>query len=573
MKIILIISILVKLLNPCWGQLSFTERASSLGVGYSYGSSFHGGGVSFADFNQDGRDDLTFSTEFGKEIYFFRNDISSFTKIQLTGITNSYETKQVLWVDYDNDGDLDFFAASTDGPNKLYQNDGNLSFTDVTSSSGIFTEDLNTFGASFGDIDNDGDLDLFISNRGILPEQRNYLYRNDGGSFMDITVAAGINTNPEQSFCAAFFDLNNDGYQDIYVANDKFTNINRLYKNKGDGTFEDISMSSGTGVNIDAMSTTISDYNRDGWLDIYVTNTSAGNYLFRNNGDETFTNVAGITGTTFNSVAWGAVFLDADKDSHLDLYVSGSRDGSSGLLPAAFYYNDGYDMFTIPSNIGFQNDNRISYSNAIGDFNNDGAPDIVVMNDTENYFLWENSTFSTNNWIKIKLEGVHGNKDGIGNRIEVRASGVSQYRYTLCGEGYLGQNSSHEFVGIGNATVIDYIKITWNHSGQVETLYNIAPNQAVTIQEGNGVLNTSAYTFSEFKVFPNPGQAGIFTIYFNDIPGDRNIEVYTISGKLLFSRKSKLEKTKIDLSPYAEGIYFAKVHSGNATATVKLIHR
>ncbi|MDT7831839.1 FG-GAP-like repeat-containing protein [Flavobacteriaceae bacterium S356] len=556
-----------------WAQLSFLDQASTIGVGYSFGiNSFHGGGVSFVDFDQDGKDDLTFATESTEKIHFFRNDGVVFTKISLPGIDQSTESKQLLWVDYDNDGDLDFFVTSTNGPNKLYQNDGSLSFTDVTSSSGLFTEDLNTFGACFGDIDKDGDLDLFITNRGITVEQRNYLYRNDNGTFVDITVAAGINISPEQSFCAAFFDYDNDGDQDIYVANDKFTNQNRFYKNNNDGTFDDVSTASGTDISIDAMSTTIGDYNNDGWFDMYITNTPNGNVLFKNNGDGTFTDVATSSGTIFSSTAWGAVFLDADLDSSLDLYVSGSMDGSNmSFLSSAFYHNNGSNVFSIPTGIGFDSEGNSSYSNAIGDFNNDGAPDIAVMNENANYYVWENQSVHNNNWIKIKLEGITGNKDGVGNRIEITANGKTQYRYTLCGEGYLGQNSMSEFVGVGTATIIDEIKIIWNHSGQTETITNIPVNQGITIQEGNGVLRTSEEHKVDFNVYPNPSSTGVFNIRMNESAIIKQLRVYDVSGRLLLSEDKVTEMNTIDLNRLRSGVYFAKITVGTASSTIKLI--
>ena len=141
------------------------------------------------------------------------------------------------------------------------------------------------------------------------------------------------------SFCSIIFDYNNDGFQDIYISNDKPDNLNILYKNNGDGTFDDVSEYSGAGIGINAMTTTIGDYNNDGWFDIYITNTPDGNELLRNNGDGTFTNVAEATATTFNSVGWGAVFLDADSDGLLDLYVSSDFDGSVGsFLSACLLY-------------------------------------------------------------------------------------------------------------------------------------------------------------------------------------------------------------------------------------------
>ncbi|QMU64902.1 MAG: hypothetical protein GKR88_11770 [Flavobacteriaceae bacterium] len=126
---------------------------------------------------------------------------------------------------------------------------------------------------------------------------------------MDISHSAGIVMASELTFCSVFFDYNNDGYQDIYISNDKPTYINRLYKNNGNGTFDDVSVSSGAGIYINAMTTTIGDFNNDGWFDIYVTNTPEGNQLLKNNGDGTFTNIARPSGTDFNSVGWGAVFL------------------------------------------------------------------------------------------------------------------------------------------------------------------------------------------------------------------------------------------------------------------------
>jgi len=176
-------------------------------------------------------------------------------------------------------------------------------------------------------------------------------------------------------------------------------------------------------------------------------------------------------------------------------------------LPSAFYENDGTGNYAIPSGIGFANDNRVSFSNAIGDYNNDGFPDIVVMNDTDNYFLWENMTSNSNNYLKVKLEGVASNKDGIGSRIEASIAGNKQYRYTLCGEGYIGQNSSTEIIGMGTATTLDYIKVTWP-SGAVDLINNIAANQTLTIIEGES-LSTDSFEQPVLSIYPNP-TSGIY---------------------------------------------------------------
>ena len=489
-------------------QLAFEDVATQVGVNYSYGDSEYGGGVSFADFNNDGWDDITYATEDGAQIYFFENNNGVFNLVTLNGISNTYKTKQVIWIDYDNDGDKDLFVTAIEGINEFYRNDGGMNFTNISSTIGFFQTDLFTYGTSFGDIDNDGDLDAFISNRTSTEQnQRNYLYRNDEGTFVDITQSSGIpiedeegNENSQLSFCTMFFDYNKDGFQDIYLANDKTDNINRLYKNLGNGTFEDVSVASGSGIAVNAMTTTLGDYNNDGWFDIYITNTQSsqagnGNVLLKNNGDGTFTNVAEETGTTFNSLAWGAVFLDADNDTLLDLYVSGGFDGSIGsFLSAAFYHQQNDGIFVIPQNIGFENDTRKSFSNAIGDINNDGKPDIIVCNDTENNFLWENKTTNTNNWLKVKLEGVTTNRDGIGNTIEIFINGRSQYRYTLAGEGYISQNSYHEFFGLGEATEVDYVKVTWTGTNTEDIIYDVNANQSINADGNSSALRVIAGT-------------------------------------------------------------------------------
>ncbi|WP_431125044.1 FG-GAP-like repeat-containing protein [Flagellimonas flava] len=586
------------------GQLSFEESAAALGVDRTYGFSFYGGGLSFHDFDGDGWDDITYSSTLDQQLYFFKNNGGTFSEVDL-GIDNTYETKQVLWVDYDNDGDKDFLATSITGLNKFYVNDGNMNFTDVSETCGLFTDNLYTYGATFGDIDNDGDLDVFISNRDETTfEQHNYLYINENGVFIDITESAGIVLDNELSFCASFFDYDNDGLQDIYVANDKINNINRLYRNRGDLTFEDVSISSGAGIAIDAMSTTIEDYNYDGWLDIYVTNTSAGNYHLRNNGDGTFTNVATELGTVFFSIAWGAVFLDADNDTDLDLYVSGMRVGENEQLPSAFYENIG-GSFEIPEGIGFENDNRISFANAKGDVDNDGYPDIIVLNDTEDNFLWKNTTTNNNNWLKVKLEGTTSNKEGIGSTIEVFANGMPQYRYTVCGEGYLGQNSSYEFFGLGDATAIDYVQVKWL-SGIVDRIENVDINQAMTVVEGSNAIEqeedeeedpveeelpqedpveeeeNEELAFEELSeeppckgrplvILPNPSTARLVDLC-ADFGGSFAVaHVFSMSGIKLKSQTIAATAPMLDLAGLPSGLYLIKLEVGDKVVETKHI--
>jgi ASPIC/UnbV protein/VCBS repeat protein/type IX secretion system substrate protein len=553
-----------------YSQISFQDQASELGVNLTYGKSTLGGGVSFVDFDGDGWDDITLSSEEDKEIYFFKNNQGTFSRVNL-GITDTFETKQILWVDYDNDGDKDLFVTSITGLNKFYENNGNLVFTDISASSGLFTTNLYSYGAAFGDIDNDGDLDIFITNRDVTTKnQRNYLYLNDNNNFIDITESAGLFLGNELSFCASFFDYDNDGYQDIYVSSDKYTKINRLYKNKGDLTFEDVSESSGAGMAIDAMSTTIEDYNNDGWQDIYVTNTSGGNYHLRNNGDGTFTNVAEALGTAFYSIAWGANYLDAENDGDLDLYVSGMLTGSDERLPSAFYENQN-GIFNIPENAGFENDNKISFANAIGDIDNDGLADIIVMNDTDLPFLWKNKSVGTNNWLKAKLQGTQSNRDGIGSTIEISSNGKEQYRYTLCGEGYLGQNSSYEFFGLQDAVNIDYIKVTWL-SGTVDIINNVQPNQSITIVEGEGIKLQETSDSVDVVVYPNPSENGIFNINVEQLEVVTKLKVFNVTGQNVLNKELPDLNEEINIGSLSKGIYYLKVIAGDQVEHISLIN-
>jgi len=562
--------------NLSYAQLAFDDVAAQIGVDYSYGDSEYGGGVSFADFDNDGWDDITYASENGVDLYFFKNTNGVFNLVNFNGISNTSKAKQVIWVDYDNDGDKDFFVTAIEDKNAFYSNDGEMNFTDISSTIGIFQTDLFTYGASFGDIDNDGDLDLFISNRS--PEDHNYLYRNDSGIYVDITGTSGISLEGQLSFCSIFFDYDKDGLQDIYVSNDKEENINRLYKNLGDGVFQDVSESSNAGVDVSAMSTTLGDFNNDGWFDIYITNTPfsqvssiQGNVLLKNNGDGTFTNVATETGTSFDSVGWGSVFLDADNDGLLDIYVSSSENGNGSLISSAFYHQQDDETFTIPQDIGFNTDLRESYTNAIGDINNDGKPEIVVGNDTDNNFLWQNNTLNENNWLKVKLEGVVSNKDGIGNTIEINVDGQSQYRYTLAGEGYLSQNSFYEFFGTGLSNLIDYVKVTWTSTGATETFNNIEANQSITIKEGIGILNDNNYIVEDLlSIYPNPSNDGVFKLSTKNNESN-TLKVYDLSGRLIFKVKNLKNNDEFSLNHCKKGIYVANLSSGKKSSTIKLV--
>ncbi len=561
-----LVTTLTLIFNLSIAQVSFNNEASDLGIDVLCGNTVFGHGITFFDYDNDGWDDITIASAQGDPIRFLKNINGNFVNHNLNISENNWRNKQVNWVDIDNDGDNDLFITSDTSSNRLFENLGNMILQDITVASGMLTEVLITYGASWGDYNNDGFLDAYLSNRDTsIP---NVLYKNNGNNTFTIAnIEAGLSPLETLSFCSAFFDYNNDGYQDIYIANDKVEYSNTLYKNNGDGTFLDVSSISGTDISIDAMSVTVSDYNNDGWMDIYVTNDVPGNVFLKNNGDGTFTNVAAQTDTTFNSVAWGAVFLDADNDADLDLYVSGEHDGTvSGYLSSAFYINNNDGTFNL-NNSAIPNDFAISYSNAIGDTDNDGYPEIAVNNiNHSNINLWKNNTNTSNNWLKVKLEGTQSNKNGIGSIIEISLEGETQYRYTLCGEGYLSQNSATEFFGIGTRTTIDYVKVKWL-SGVEDIIYNVSVNQLLNITEGE-TLSTNESKLNSINLYPNPVLDNLYIESTNLI---NRILIHDIYGKVVLTHVPNQLFTILNTESLSHGVYFVDISGENTRKVIKII--
>lgn len=561
-------------------QVFFTEKSEDVGLENSSwgedGNENFGGGISFFDFDNDGWDDLTISSNEGLPIRFYKNNNGTFELLNISGINDDlFQTKSVQWVDFDNDGDYDFFATSNQstGDNRLYENTGNLNFVNITEEAGLSKEGHKSFGSSWGDYNKDGFLDVFIVSRFFdSSDMFNVLYKNNGdGTFTDVSIEANLIQENSLSFCSSWVDYDKDGWQDIYISNDKIQNKNILYHNNQDGTFTNVAEAAGADVAIDAMSTTIGDYNNDGWLDIYVANTQEGNAFLQNNGDGTFTDIAATNGTLFESVAWGSVFLDADHDTDLDLYVSASvYNVDSGQLSAAFYDNDGNGMYSIPETAGFDEDISISYGNAIGDIDNDGAYDIAVLNCLpNNIFLWENESENENNWIKIKLEGTESNRQGIGSFIELSVNGEKQYNYTLCGEGYLGQNSSYEFFGIGEATEIDYIKVQWL-SGIEDVIMNPEINTSHTVVEGEHTLGITTFDEERVSVYPNPANSMM------QVSGMHNylngtLKMIDVSGRVIETLAIDQDNISIDITSLTTGMYILALQHENVSHYMKFI--
>ena len=512
---------------------SFTDVTSAQGISHDYGYTRIGGtinqagGVTFYDYDEDGRDDLCWSSEQGDSLYILRNTGSGFVP-DLVGAfpKDTLESKTMQWVDYDNDGDRDFFVSNYIGSPHLYRNNGNGTFADVTFISGITTQAINAFTSVWGDYDKDGDLDLYIANYEFVPSGYNILYRNNGnGTFTDVTLAAGVHDPNRPALAAVFFDYDKDGWPDLYVANDR-DRRNSLYRNMGNGTFQDISVASNTDMLMWSMGCAVGDWDNNGYLDLYVTNGPWGNRLLSNNGNGTFTEEGNTLGIGVGKFGWGANFFDADNDGDLDLYAVATQDTiNADKARNNFFRNNGNGTWTELFNIGLE-DSLNTCGTAIGDFDNDGYYDIATLGGNgDGSKLYRNNS-SGNNWVKLSLEGTVSNRDGIGSWIQVITANHNYVRYTHCGISFASQNSDTEILGIGTDAKIDTLIVSWL-SGIEDTLIDVSPGSNIHLLEGSTAMSVNGTAFpsscngsndGSINVSANGGPTGNYTYNWSPTP-------------------------------------------------------
>ncbi|MBT5874139.1 MAG: hypothetical protein HOH43_12030, partial [Candidatus Latescibacteria bacterium] len=438
------------------------------------------------------------------------------TAAGLDGIIGS---EAIAWGDYNQDGDIDFFAAREG----LFRNNGDGTFTDVTGTAFLNPTSGLGLSAAWADYDNDGFLDLYIGSG-----TTSQLYRNNGdGTLSNVTVAAGVNATSISAI--AWGDYNNDGQVDLYLGHVATANL--LYRNNGDGTFSDVTAATGVaGPDTEARAVSWADYDKDGHLDIFIVHSINGaapnknNILFKNNGDGTFTDVAGSLGIDDVGDGVGAAWGDYDNDADLDLYVAArganhfyQNDGDGtftdvtgsslavgisgdGMPNWGDYDNDGLldlNLTTDATNIMYHNNGDGTFTDlavALGvdvggrsggspwaDIDGDGDLDFFVSNNSGIAgFLFRNDDSNSSNWLQIELVGRENNQSAIGATVLIEAGEDDQFRVVSGGQG--SQSQLPLAFGLGEAALVDEITVTWP-TGVVQTVSDVAANQLITISE------------------------------------------------------------------------------------------
>ena len=512
-----------------------------------------GSGAGFADYDGDGDLDLYIVNNPGplaqkltdmsaRNVLYRNNGNGTFTDVTVeTNVGDQGYGMGCIFGDYDNDGDLDLYVTNY-GQNVLYRNTGNGSFTNVTLDAGV-GDLLWSTGAAFGDYDNDGNLDLYVCNYveydlselGAMQEesmqagkpvpsalnphifapQDNVLYRNNGdGTFADVTAELGVEAHGGRSLQVIFSDLDLDGDLDLYVAND--TSPNFVYRNNGDGTFEDISEASWAADFRGSMGLTSGDYDGDQDLDLFMSHwIDEENALYRNlwveendlifptmgnQSEETFIRLvdesygAALGEESLEYIGWGTDFFDYDNDGDLDIFIANGSsfqklDQPQYLIAQQdqLFRNEGEGVFADVSEVSglASMPLYVGRGAAFGDYDNDGDVDIFVVNNHEQAVLLRNEARSYN-WLHVRLIGTSGNRDGIGSKIRLQSGNMNQLREIMAGSSYMSFNSLIAEFGLGSHLLVDWLEVEWL-TGEIERFTDIEVNQRIVIKEGEGI--------------------------------------------------------------------------------------
>ena len=510
------------------------------------------GGAGFIDCDNDGKLDILLAN--GSTVDRYRKtggdpmitlyhqdaDLKFSDITQSAGLTHKGWAMGIAVADYDNDGLPDIYVTGYGG-NVLYRNLGNCKFEDVTEKAGLSGGGFST-GAAWGDYDRDGHVDLFVSRyvhvdmdklpelgsnekfcryKGLLVQcgpwgmvgESDLLFHNRGdGTFEDVSKKAGVDDpNHYYGLGAMWGDYDNDGWPDLYVANDAGPNY--LYRNKHDGTFEETGLVqgadlSGEGQEQGSMGVDFGDYNNDGHLNIIVTNfVDQSDTLYRNQGAQGFADAswnAGIAQPTRPYVGWGTSFFDMDNDGWLDLLVvnghvypqvdtiSGEARFAQPMLSFRNRHNGTFEE--VSARVGLAALPLESRRGAaFGDVNNDGCIDVLILNVGAPPSLLLNHCDPANHRALFKLVGTKSNRLAIGARVTIKTAKLTQMREVRSGSSYLSQSDLRLHFGLGTEDKMSEVQIRWPN-GQTETLKDIAADFVYTVQEGSGIQQKTPFS-------------------------------------------------------------------------------
>jgi hypothetical protein len=449
-----------------------TEKAGVAGGGY-------GMGAAVGDYNADGFPDL-YVTQYGRSILYRNNGDGTFADVtQQAGVAAPGWASSAAWFDYDNDGRLDLFVCR---------------FVDF--------DKTKHHSCSAPNIPVLKGLNEYCYPRVYSP-MASWLFHNNGdGTFTDVSQKMGIADNPGKSWGVVATDINNDGWMDLFVANDTVANF--LFKNHGGRRFEEIGFTAGVaygegGKARSGMGVDSADLNQDGWMDLFVTNLDHEFYgFYQNRQDETFDDIAapaGIANATKLMSGWGLKFFDYDNDGNLDLLIANGHpddliekiyDNVTYREQLLLFHNTGSGLRNVSPESGPLFARQMSARGlALGDFDNDGAVDVLISCNNEAPVLLRNNVGSLNHWLGIKLVGKKANIDAVGARVTYQAGDLKRSRMKVGGGSFLSSHDPRMVLGIGKRTRFDWVEIKWPEpSGLVQRFTDLPIDRYITVREG-----------------------------------------------------------------------------------------
>lgn len=487
----------------------FVDIAAHAGL-HSIDAPRSAGGTLIDDFNGDGNFDILLGAYLQNDdllYYEGRGDGSFVERTEAAGLSGQFGTFRLNQADFDNDGDLDVFivrgAWVAPGRNSLMRNDGEGNFTDITALAGLDAIQQSMAGA-WADYDNDGFLDLFVANLGLADSS--ILYRNLGdGSFRDVTKSVEL---PRLRMCAGatWGDHDNDGDADLYVS--VAVGPNFLFRNNGDGSFTDVTSESGVGRPLISFPTWFFDYDNDGNLDLFggtfcmvpereyasltgrrLPDESSRLRLHRNLGGGRFADVTIQAGLDTVASTMGGNYGDVDSDGYLDFYLGTGSPDMTHVVPNRFFSNINGEEFVDRTRELRLGHLQKGHGVAFADFDRDGDQDIFInLGGGFPVDRFQPAVFSNpgngNRWLEIQLEGTASNRAAIGARLEARLSdGRSVHRHVMSG-GPFGASPLLQHFGLGKAEQIERLIVQWP-SGQVDVLEDLTANQRLLVREGS----------------------------------------------------------------------------------------